>query len=146
MSEVSADIARQVEREVAAALIACPTESQVLLARPNDLSAFLRWSVQSPTHEVRLHRVVESGTRANRTWTIEPIAGENAYSLTITLPRLIEQRLSEETDRRTRTLAAKSELGGQLEILWDPQGDMPTYGVAGPRVFRLVFSRPSFQA
>ncbi len=146
LHEVCAGIADQLEEELGPALIACPTGSQVLLARADDLRQFLRWSVEYPTHQVRMNPVMSSTSRTRRTWTIQPVGDVNVYSLTITLPRLIEQRLSEESDRRSRTLAAKSELGGQIEILWDPQGATETYGVGGPRIFRLVFTRTSLLA
>jgi len=59
--------------------------------------------------------------------------------LRLTLPSSVEDVAMAETDRLAQSLAAKGELGGQLDIYWDPHG-RERFQLRGPRLFRLRFA------
>jgi hypothetical protein len=56
----------------------------------------------------------------------------------MTLPAAVERRVLAETDRLGQVLKAKDELGGRLDVFWDPRGREAQL-LQGPRLFRLLF-------
>ena len=76
-----------------------------------------------------------------RTWVVRPIDGFGVeYTLRVTLPTGVEQRVFVESDRRRQSSVAKNELGGRLDIFWDPQFASDSTLLLGPRLFRLNFA------
>ncbi len=122
------------------ALLGFPAGQQVLLVRPDDLGAFLERAGREPEHRVTLALTHGRGRIATRTWVIRPLQEElGQYALRMTLPAVVEARALAESDRRAQSLEAKGELGGRLDIFWDPRGAEATV-LPGPRLFRLVFA------
>ena len=122
------------------ALLVFPASGQVQLARPDDLRAFLARVDREPAHAVTLSVAREQrDTRRGRTWVIRPIGEpEYTYSLRLTLPTFVESRVLAESSRIEQVLRAKDELGGRLDIFWDPKGRYADL-LPGPRLFRLTF-------
>ncbi|MBQ0994690.1 restriction endonuclease [Micromonospora sp. H61] len=122
------------------ALLAFPAGHQVLLVRPDNLEMFLAFAIQNPTHRVSLSVDRRHEGELSRTWVIRPIGeGRERYSLRLTLPTSVEKIALAETDRLAQSLAAKGELGGHLDIYWDPHGQ-ERFQMRGPRLFRLRFA------
>lgn len=136
----STEIAERFDGVINGALLAFPAGHQVLLVRPDDLDTFLEFASETPTHRVSLSvdRRHEGGL--SRTWVIRPAGeGRQRYALRLTLPSSVENVAMAETDRLAQSLAAKGELGGQLDIYWDPHG-RERFQLRGPRLFRLRFA------
>ncbi len=131
---------QRLDHAVDGALLAFPAGQQVLLARPDDLGAFLERVGTEPEHRVTLAVAREQRGAAARTWVVRPLSRDGGeYTLRLTLPSVVEARALAESDRRTQSLAAKEELGGRLDIFWDPRGEH-AMRLSGPRLFRLVFA------
>jgi hypothetical protein len=131
---------QRLDDAVDGALLAFPAGQQVLLARPDDLNAFLAHAAREPEHQVTLAVAHERGNARARTWVIRPISdGAGPYALRMTLPETVEARALAESERWTQSLAAKGALGGRLDIFWDPRGNV-TARLHGPRLFRLIFA------
>ena len=134
-------VKERLDHAVNGALLAFPAGPQVLLVRPDDLNAFLHVASQEPEHQVSLSVARDQSQGAATTWVVRPTSRDDGqYTLRLTLPSAVERRALAETDRRLQSLAAKGELGGRLDIFWDPPGSQPSR-LRGPRLFRLVFSR-----
>ena len=128
------------DEAVNGALFAFPAGQQVLLVRPDDLGTFLEHANREPEHQVTLALTHERGGVATRTWAIRPVQSEGSrYALRMTLPAAVEVRALAESDRRAQSLKAKGDLGGRLDIFWDPRG-AEAARLPGPRLFRLVFA------
>jgi Restriction endonuclease len=122
------------------ALLAFPAGHQVLLVRPDNLDRFLDFAGQNPAHQVSLSVDRRHEGELSRTWVIRPVGqGRERYALRLTLPSSVEKIALAETDRLAQSLAAKGELGGQLNIYWDPHG-RERFQLRGPRLFRLQFA------
>ncbi|WP_416903466.1 hypothetical protein [Micromonospora echinospora] len=140
LDEAANIVARRFEAAVNGALLAFPAGHQVLLARPDDLEAFLRYANRYPEHRVRLAIDPRPGRDGGRTWIVRPTSRDRgAYVLRLTLPAAVEAIALAESDRRAQSLAAKGQLGGRLDIFWDPYGEEVNL-LRGPRFFRLVFA------
>ena len=131
---------RRLDEAVGGALLAFPAGQQVLLVRPDNLAAFLERAERQPEHRVTLTLADERPAVAARTWVIRPLHGDGTpYAMRVSLPAAVEARALAESDRRARSLTAKGDLGGRLDILWDPRG-ADSARLPGPRLFRLVFA------
>ncbi|MFG3301454.1 restriction endonuclease [Micromonospora chersina] len=133
-------VRRRFEAALDGALLAFPAGHQVLLARPDDLEAFLRYANEDPEHRVSLAVDARRARDGGRTWVVRPFPRDrDAYALRLTLPAAVEAIALAESERRAQSLAAKGQLGGRLDIFWDPHGEEATR-LLGPRLFRLVFA------
>jgi hypothetical protein len=140
MQDVTTDLRRRLAASLGGALLAFPAAEQVLLARPDDLGAFLAWADHNPEHEVILRLLRdETGTRGS-TWTVQPASDPTGYSLRVTLPTAVEHRALAESDRRRSVRVAKGALGASLDIFWDPGEGEEAQLLSGPRIFRLQFA------
>lgn len=137
-------VRERLDQAVDGALLAFPVGSQVLLARPDDLNAFLRRARRDPEHRVTLSVARDQNDGDATTWVVRPVSGDQ-YTMRLTLPREIERRALAESDRRSQSLTAKGELGGRLDIFWDPHTAEPTHGLRGPRLFHLKFAGVDLQ-
>jgi hypothetical protein len=135
----AADLRRTLDRDVNGALLAFPTGSQVLLARPDNLRDFLAFASGQPEHHVTLAPEAERENESSRTWVVRPASATMAYTLRLTLPTIVEELALAESDRRAQSLTAKGALGGRLDIFWDPHGEQASL-LLGPRHFRLLFA------
>ena len=140
LREAARQLRQRRDEAVNGALLAFPAGQQVLLVRPDDLDTFLAYANREPEHQVTLALTRERGRAATRTWAIRPVGREGSrYALRMTLPAAVEARALAESDRRAQSLEAKGELGGRLDIFWDPRG-AEAARFRGPRMFRLVFA------
>jgi hypothetical protein len=140
LRSITDEIARRHSESTGDALLAFPANQHVLLARPDDLSAFLRFASEVPVHEVSLAVSRGRDRPMSTTWVVRPVnSGRAGYSLSVTLPKYVEEQALAESDRRAQSLSAKNELGGQLDIFWDPRGENERL-LPGPRLFRLTFA------
>jgi hypothetical protein len=140
LADAGGRLSRRLDEAVDGALLAFPAGQQVLLARPDDLSAFLDHAGHEPEHRVTLAVARDRGDAAARTWIVRPAAeGGRHYTLRMTLPAEVEARALAESDRWAQSLTAKGELGGRLDIFWDPRGAVAAR-LRGPRLFRLLFA------
>jgi hypothetical protein len=133
-------LAERFRESIGGALLVFPASAQVQLARPDNLRDFLVRANVDPAHRVTLSVARQQSGARGRTWVISPLSkvgGE--YTLRLTLPEAIEARVLEESDRYRQVLRAKDELGGRLDIFWDPQGRDAEL-LRGPRLFRLMFA------
>jgi hypothetical protein len=131
---------QRLEEAIGGALLAFPVGQQVLLARPDNLNLFLERATRDPEHQVRMTVEREQSKTRARTWVVRPISNyQNSYTLRLTLPAAIEAQALAESDRRSQVMSAKSELGGQLDIFWDPR-PFDNSAFPGPRLFRLLFA------
>lgn len=136
----ASEINEQFDRVINGALLGFPAGHQVLLVRPDNLSMFLEFASEMPTHRVSLSVDRRHEDGLSRTWVIRPTGGgRQQYALRLTLPSSVEKVAMAETDRLAQSLAAKDELGGQLDIYWDPHG-RERFQLRGPRLFRLRFA------
>ncbi|MGQ5263307.1 restriction endonuclease [Micromonospora sp. ZYX-F-536] len=134
-------VKQRLDHAVDGALLAFPAGPQVLLVRPDNLDAFLQMASEEPEHQVSLSVARDQSHDTATTWVVRPMSRDGGqYTLRLTLPSAVERRALAETDRRLQSLAAKGELGGRLDIFWDPHGSGPSR-LRGPRLFRLIFSR-----
>lgn len=125
---------------VGGALLIFPASAQVQLARPDNLRDFLSRADREPTHRVMLSVLRQQKGARGRTWVIRPLSdSDGSYTLQLTLPEVIEERVLAESDRLMQVLRAKDELGGRLDIFWDPRGRDAEL-LPGPRMFRLIFA------
>jgi hypothetical protein len=122
---------------VGTALLVFPAGIQVQLARPDDLRAFLIRANLEPEHQVSLSVARDQGETRSRTWIVRPLRDRDSYTLRLTLPAAIEELVLAEGDRRAQVLLAKGQLGGRLDVYWDPRNQ--DTDVLGPRLFRLAF-------
>jgi Restriction endonuclease len=133
-------LAQRFLETVAGALLVFPASGQVQLARPESLGEFIARVTHEPEHQVTLSVDRRQVHGRARTWIVRPLHHSDAsYSLRLTLPAAIERRALAESDRLQQVLRAKDELGGRLDVFWDPRGREAGL-LQGPRLFRLLFA------
>ncbi len=141
MLAIAAEMRSRLDEGVDGALLAFPAGQQVLLARPDDLGAFLARAGRDPEHRVSLSLARDQGEGHGRTWVVRPIQTDDGnYSLRVTLPAVVEERALAESDRRNQVRSAKDDLGGRLDVYWDPRREEGVILLSGPRLFRLSFA------
>jgi hypothetical protein len=130
------ELSVELDRLFTEGLLAFPAGHQVLLARPENFDDFFAVATRFPEHRVSLtfdERSRQDGVAS--TWVVRPLVPiDQTYDLRVTLPREVERRALAEAARIEQSLAAKGDLGGRMDVHWDPPDG------AGPRIFRLTFA------
>lgn len=101
-------------------LLGFPAAPFILSLAASDKQAFSAYAAEHPSHEVR---IVRSGTGAQAEWTLYPLAQQDAYRLTFSLPERIESWIAAgEEERLARTRAVKTDLLSSITI-YDTDGE-----------------------
>ncbi|GAB3855756.1 hypothetical protein GCM10029963_51020 [Micromonospora andamanensis] len=115
-------------------LLAFPPTPFVLTltgAGSNDIEHFIRFAAERPEHAVHIRRGRFESETTNG-WFIEPADAADAYRLTFSLPRHIEEWITDERQGRTNTRVLKRRLLSAIMIYRWEQGV--------PKVYQLRYS------